>query len=158
MAMDSLLAEVSRLHFPRPPATPTQIAAFEARVGWNLDADLRAFYLRCDGCTLFETLPDAKYRVLPLDEIQRARRAIRGSDEEEDGEASHYTLVDMQDTNFVLLDVAAAKNGRYPLLDAFHETYPDEAPRIASSFAEFLEKALRSGNRSFWLSSGPLEE
>ncbi|MFP2901017.1 SMI1/KNR4 family protein [Corallococcus sp. 4LFB] len=158
MAMDQLLAEVSRLHFPRPPATPAQITAFEVRVGWTLDPALRAFYLHCDGCTLFETLPDAKYRVLPLSEIQRARQAIRASDEDEDGAASHYTLVDMQDTNFVILDVAAPKGGCYPLLDAFHETYPEEAPRIAASFEEFLEKALRSGNRSFWLSSEPVKE
>lgn len=157
MAMDQLLDEVSRLHFPRPPATPAQIAAFEMRVGWSLDPDLRAFYLYCDGCTLFETLPDAKYRVLPLDEIQRARRAIRASDEEEDGAASQYTLVDMQDTNYVVMDVAQAVNCRYPLFDAWHETYP-QVERIASSFEDFLEKALHSGNRAFWLSSEPPEK
>ncbi|RKG77776.1 SMI1/KNR4 family protein [Corallococcus terminator] len=156
MAMDRLLEEVSRLHFPRPPATTEQLSAFEVRVGWKLDPDLRAFYLHCDGCTLFETLPDAKYRVLPLTEIQHARRAIRASDEEEDGAASQYTLVDMQDTNYVVLDVAQAANGHYPLFDAFHETYP-ETERIASSFEEFLERALRSGDRAYWLISDPPE-
>ncbi|WP_375761566.1 SMI1/KNR4 family protein [Corallococcus exercitus] len=158
MSMKRLLAEVSTHHFPNPPATPAQIAAFEARVGWKLDEDLRAFYLHCNGATLFAPLPDVNYHLLPLDRIERARAAIRGSEEDADGSPSHYTLVDMQDTNFVILDVATPENGSYPLLDAFHETYPDEAPRIAASFAEFLEKALRSGNRSFWLSSGPLEE
>ena len=151
MSMKSLLAEVSRLHFPNPPATPEQVARFEARVGWTLDEDLRAFYLHCNGAALFEAPPEMNYRILSLERIERASVAIRGSVEDKDGSPSHFTLVDMQDTNFVILDVATRLNGRYPLLDAFHETYPDEAPRIASSFGEFLEKALRSGNRSFWL-------
>ncbi|NRD64213.1 SMI1/KNR4 family protein [Corallococcus exiguus] len=158
MSMKSLLAEVSQLHYPRPPATLLQVAAFEARMGWKLDEDLRSFYLHCNGATLFAPLPDVNYHLLPLGRIERASVAIRGSEEDVDGSPSHFTLVDMQDTNFVILDVATPVNGCYPLLDAFHETYPDEAPRIAASFEEFLEKALRSGNRSFWLSDGPLEE
>ena len=152
MPMYSLLAEFSRLHFPNAPATSAQLAAFEARMGWKLDEDLRAFYLHADGGTLFRPLPNAKYCFLSLDEIERARIAIRGRDHDSAGPASHFTLVDMQDTNFVILDVARRENDRYPLLDAFHETYPEEAPRIALSFEEFLAKALRSGNRSFWLS------
>ncbi|RKH68762.1 SMI1/KNR4 family protein [Corallococcus llansteffanensis] len=152
MPMDSLLAEFSRLHFPNAPATPAQLAAFEARVGWKLDADLRAFYLHADGGTLFKPQPNVKYCILSLDEIERARVAIRGRDQDSAGPASHFTLVDMQDTNFVILDAARRENDRYPLLDAFHETYPEEAPCIASSFGEFLEKALRSGNRAYWLS------
>ncbi|RKG63585.1 SMI1/KNR4 family protein [Corallococcus sp. CA054B] len=151
MPMNNLLAEFSRLHFPNAPATPAQLSAFEARVGWKLDEDLRAFFLHANGGTLFKPLPNAKYCILSLDEIERARVAIRGRDQDSAGPASHFTLVDMQDTNFVILDVAIRFNGRYPLLDAFHETYPDETPRIASSFEEFLEKALSSGNRAFWL-------
>ncbi|WP_370645343.1 SMI1/KNR4 family protein [Corallococcus sp. EGB] len=152
--MDPLLAEVSRLHFPNPPATPAQLAAFEARVGWELDKDLRAFYLHCDGCTLFKPQADALYRVLPLAEIRRARQAIRASDEDRDGAPSVFTLVDMQDSDYVVLDAIQREAGRYLLFDAFHETFP-EMERIASSFAEFLERALRSGNRVFWLNSEP---
>ncbi|RKH99531.1 SMI1/KNR4 family protein [Corallococcus sp. AB038B] len=156
MSMESLLAEISRLHFPRPPATLAQVAAFEARMGWKLDEDLRAFYLHCNGATLFAPLPDVNYHLLPLERIERARAAIFGRDEDSAGPATHYCVVDMQDGDYVLVDVAQQADGSYPLLDAFHETYP-EVERIASSFAEFLEKALRSGNRSFWLSTEPLE-
>ncbi|NOK20549.1 SMI1/KNR4 family protein [Corallococcus carmarthensis] len=150
MSLDKLLAEFSRLHFPRPPATPEQIAAFEARVGWKLDADLRAFYQRSDGGTLFEEQPDASYRILSLEEIRRARVAIMGRDNDQYGAPSHYTLVDMQDTNYVILDVAQQAGGAYPLFDAWHETYPVAKP-IASSFAEFLERAMRSDGFSYWL-------
>ncbi|NNC19832.1 SMI1/KNR4 family protein [Corallococcus exiguus] len=158
MPIKRLLAEVSANHFPNPPATPAQISAFEARVGWVLDEQLRAFYLHCNGAALFKAPPDMNYRILPLEHIERASVAIRGSHKHVDGSRWHFTLLDMQDTDFVILDVASAENGSYPLLDAFHETYPDEAPQIAASFGEFLRKALRSGNRSFWLSSDPLEE
>ncbi|RYZ10732.1 MAG: SMI1/KNR4 family protein [Myxococcaceae bacterium] len=154
MAMDRLLAEISRHHFPNPPATPAQLAEFEARVGWPLDADLRTFYLHCNGGTLFAPLPDVNYRFLPLERIERARVAIMGRDEDACGSPSLFTLVDMQDSDFVVLDAAQRPDGYYPLFDAFHETFPETKP-IASSFAEFLEKALRSGNRSFWLSSTP---
>ncbi|RKH01351.1 SMI1/KNR4 family protein [Corallococcus carmarthensis] len=158
MSMKSLLAEVSRLHYPRPPATPEQIAAFETRMGWKLDEDLRALYLHCNGATLFAPLPDVNYHLLPLERIERARTAILGRDDDSAGAATHYCVVDMQDGDYVLVDVAQQAGGSYPLLDAFHETYPEEAPRIAASFEEFLEKALCSGNRSFWLSSEPPEE
>ncbi|NRD49017.1 SMI1/KNR4 family protein [Corallococcus sp. AB004] len=151
MHMDNLLAEFFRNHHPNPPASPQQIAAFEARMGWQLDAEMRAFYLRSNGGGLFAPMPNPKYGILPLDEIQRARVAIRGRDQESAGPASHFTLVDMQDTDFVIVDVAKRENDRYPLLDAFHETYPDETPLIASSFGEFFEKALRSQGRTFWL-------
>jgi hypothetical protein len=33
---------------PNRPTTPEEIAKFEQRVGWKLDPDLRAFYLRRD--------------------------------------------------------------------------------------------------------------
>jgi cell wall assembly regulator SMI1 len=150
MPMKQLLEEFSRLHFPRPPATPEQIAAFETRVGWKLDPDLRAFYLHSDGGTLFKPLPNANYCFLSLAEIERARMAIRGSDADEDGSPSHYTLVDLQDTNFVVMDIAPSHEERYPLLDAFHETYP-ATEQIASSFSEFLERAMASGDHYFWL-------
>ncbi|NOJ97938.1 SMI1/KNR4 family protein [Corallococcus coralloides] len=155
--MRRLLAEVSANHFPNPPATPAQVAAFEARVGWGLDEQLLTFYLHCNGAALFTAPPDMNYQILPLEHIERASVAIRGSKEDADGSPWHFTLVDMQDTNYVVMDVAQAVAGRYPLFDAWHETYP-QVERIASSFEEFLEKALRSGNRSFWLSSGPMEE
>lgn len=73
MSMSALLEEVSRLHHARPPATPAQLDAFEQRVGWRLDPDLRAFYLHCDGADLFD-------RVDPAFSFPRCRSsAARGS-------------------------------------------------------------------------------
>ncbi len=101
--------------------------------------------------TLFRPRPDANYRILSLAEIRRARVELRGRDDESKGAASWYTLLYLQDSDYVLVDVARQQDGRYPLLDAYHETYPLEVRQISSSFGEFLERALASGNEFFWL-------
>lgn len=151
-----LLEEVSRDHFPRPPATLGDIDDFERRMGWRLDPDLRAFYLHCNGAELFQPLPDTHYRILPLYEVVRARVAIFGEDTDASGPASQYVICDVQTGDFVVVDVSHPEEGRYPLFDADHEAWPDPAycERIANSFSEFLEKALRSKGRVFYLKTG----
>ena len=152
--MSSLLEEVSRDHFPHPPATPEEIEEFEQQVGWKLDPDLRAFYLHCNGAELIERLPNTPYRILPLSKVVRAREAIFGkrNDDDAHGPASMYALCDVQDGNYVLVDVARQENGRYPLIDGWHEAWPDPkyCDQIANSFSEFLERALRGGP-AYWL-------
>ena len=152
MSIQPLLAQVSRDHFPNPPATPEQLDAFERRVGWALDSELRAFYLHCDGADLFER-PNSPYRFLPLSAILRARIAIRGRDEDSRGPASWYTVCDVGDGNYVLVDSSVQEKGRYPLRDGYRELFPDPeyCERIVNSFSEFLERALCSGGHHFWL-------
>ncbi|MCE9668292.1 SMI1/KNR4 family protein [Myxococcus stipitatus] len=150
MTLDTLLDEVVRAHFPRPPATAERIAAFEERMGWRLDADLRAFYLRCDGAELFKPLPDSNYSILSLDDIERACVRLRRRDQGAPERASFFPLVDCQDSDWVLVDVTPT-GGPYPLLDAYHETYPREVRRIAESFQEFLSRALRGSGHLYWL-------
>lgn len=151
--LSRLLEEVSRDHFPYPPATHEEIEGFERRVGWRLDPDLRAFYMHCNGAELIERLPNTPYRILPLSKIVRARVAIYGEDDEKWGPASVYALCDVQDGNYVLVDVALQENGRYPLFDGDHEAWPDPAycKQIASSFSEFLEQVLRTRRGLYWL-------
>jgi hypothetical protein len=150
--MSRLLEEVSRDHFPYPPATPEEIEEFEQRAGWKLDPDLRAFYLHCNGAELLKRLPNTPYRVLPLSKIVRARVAIYGEDDDQWGPASVYALCDVQDGNYVLVDVSE-ENGRYPLFDGDHEAWPDPAycKQVANSFSEFLEQVLRTRRNLYWL-------
>ena len=151
--MSRLLEEVSRDHFPYPAATPEEIDAFEKRMGWRLDSDLRAFYLHCNGAELIERLPDSPYQILPLSEVTRARVAIYGEDDDKWGPASAYTLCDVQDGDYVLVDVARQENGRYLLTDGYHEAWPDPkyCRLVANSFAEFLEAVMRSRRPAYWL-------
>ncbi|MFE8601122.1 SMI1/KNR4 family protein [Archangium violaceum] len=150
--MSSLLEEVSREHFPHPPATPEEIEAFEQRVGWMLDPDLRAFYLHCNGAALIQW-PDSPYEILPLSKIVRARVAIRGKDDDSRGPASMFALCYVRDSNYVVLDVSRQVEGRYPLIDGDRETWPNPeyCTQIASSFSAFLEQVLRTRRSLHWL-------
>jgi hypothetical protein len=152
MSIQSLLEQVSRHHFPNPPATPTQLDEFEQWVGWRLDPELRAFYLHCNGAELFER-PNSPYRFLPLSRVVRARVAIRGKDEDSRGPACWYVLCDVGDGNYTVVDTGTQLDGRYPLIDGYREMFPDPefCGRLANCFSEFLEKALSSGGNHFWL-------
>ena len=151
--MSRLLEEISREHFPYPPATPEEIEEFERRVGWKLDPDMRAFYLHCNGAELIERLPDSPYQILPLSQIVRARVAIYGEDDDKWGPASAYAICDVQDGNYVLVDVARQENDRYPLMDGYHEAWPNPkyCGPVASSLSEFLEQVLRTRRGLYWL-------
>ncbi|RJS26225.1 SMI1/KNR4 family protein [Corallococcus sp. H22C18031201] len=150
--MPELLAELSTHHRPNPPATPQQISEFEARVGWRLDPDLRAFYLHCDGAALFDPL-DPAVTFLPLAQIERARVAILQDDSDASGPADWYVIAEVPDTNWMLLDVSHLESGRYPIRDGYREMFPrpDYCPVIAPSFSNFLARTLRSEGRWFWL-------
>ncbi|NOK12785.1 SMI1/KNR4 family protein [Corallococcus exercitus] len=150
--MTELLEEVSRRHFPNPPATPAHIEAFEARMGWKLDPDLRAFYLHCDGAKLFDRI-DPDFHFLPLEMIRRARVVMLQDDSDKSGPASWYATCALQDSNYILVDVGQQHGGRYPIIDGYREGFPDPyyCTQIAASFSEFLSGALRSERRWFWL-------
>ena len=151
--MSGLLEEISREHYPYPPATPEEITAFERRMGWTLDPDLRAFYLHCDGAELIKRLPRSPCQVLPLREIVRARIAIRREDDDAFGPASLYALCDVQDGNYIVVDTRHRVNGLYPLLDGDHETWwnPHYCGHVAHSFSEYLAGVLRTQNGCYWL-------
>jgi hypothetical protein len=152
MAISSLLEEISNRHFPNPPASPREIEEFEQRVGWKMDPDLRAFYLHCNGARLF-TQPDSPFRFLPLAKIVRARVAFYRDDKDSEGPASWYAVCALHDGDYIIVDVSTQTSGRYPIVDGWHETFPDptHCKQIAGSFAEFLNGALRSHGRQFWL-------
>jgi hypothetical protein len=55
------------------------------------------------------------------------------------------------------VDVSRQENRRYPILDGWHEAFPNPkyCKQITNSFSEFLEGALRSGEGWFWLEDEP---
>ena len=152
MSMERILEEISRRHFPNPPATAEDIGAFEQMMGWRLDPDLRALYLHCNGATLFQR-PNSPCRLRPLSQLRRARVDMRGSDTDEWGPASWYVIGDLTESDSVIIDVAAPQQGRYPIIDGFHEGMlgTDDCPRIADSLSQFLAQFLQSGGEKFWL-------
>jgi len=156
MSLQKLLEEISLRHFPNPAASSEQIEAFEREHGWSLDSDLRAFYLHCDGATLFKS-PNSPCRLRPLSQICRARIDMRASDTDEWGPASWYVIADLPDSDRIIIDVSAPSEGRYPIIDGFHEAMlsSEECKRISGSFSHFLEQLLLHEGRAFWLGTSP---
>ena len=152
MSMDRLLDEISRRHFPNPPARQEEIEAFEQTTGWRLDPELRAFYLHCNGAALFHQ-PNSPCMLRSLSQIRRARVDMRGSDTDDWGPASGYVIGDLSESDCVIVDVESAQHGRYPIIDGFHEGMlgTEDCPRIADAFSRFLEQILQSEGRKFWL-------
>jgi hypothetical protein len=152
MSITASLTTIHNHHFPNAPASESMLEQFERSLGWNFDADLRAFYLNSDGARLFSRF-DSAYNILPLQGIERARTAVFGSDSDDYGSPFLYVICDVQDGNYSAVDVSCPTNGFYPLFDVFHETIAtrDFCKMVAGSFSEFLERALESNNHLYWL-------
>ncbi|HZH15450.1 MAG TPA: SMI1/KNR4 family protein [Archangium sp.] len=154
LSIDRFVEAIRRSHFPNPPASPEQLERFEKRVGWSLDEELRAFYLRANGAALFRR-PDPPYRLLSLSEIVRARVALFGSAGDTDacGPASWFVLCSVQDGDYAAIDMSHTSQGLHPVFECSRDSRPDapRSARIAWSFSDFLERALDSDGRVYWL-------
>ncbi len=136
--MSALLDAVAEGHRARPAKDAArEIAAFEAKSGRKLPADVKAFYRRFSSATLH----DETYRILPLRQARRADRDPEVCPE------SYWAFVDVQDDNYVGIDLASPRG---KVLDLFHETI-DDAKTIAPSFTVFLERALAGGAALYFL-------
>lgn len=155
MTILSLVQKLRELHFSNPPATESQIEAFERRSGYSLPLEMRLFYKSSNGACLFDKT-DPPYKFLSLADIQRARVSLLGVDDDEHGPASWYAFCDVRDGNYVAIDLDPSAACPYSVIDCFHETFPDPeyCSPIASSFTDFLEGALSSGGEGlYWLRS-----
>ena len=152
MTIDEALRSILAAHFPAAPATVDEIARFEAANGWRLDDEMRAFYFSCNGANLFRRT-NSPYRILPLCEIQRARVAVFGVDDDRYGSSTMYTVCDNGDSDYVAVNVSSDEP--YLLYDIFHEVGPflNDCVVVATSFSEFLTRALGSDGRLYWLNA-----
>jgi cell wall assembly regulator SMI1 len=122
-----------------------RLDAFEKRTGCELPADLRAFYTRIGRAGLGD-----RYRLLPIAEFRRTGAALRGDEWAESEPASWYAFCDVHDGNFVGIDLEASSLGEHRVLDCDHEDVSSRRV-IATSFTEFLERALSFENGLYYL-------
>ena len=157
-AINELLDEVIAKHHPLPAASPAAISRAEARVGCQLPADLKRFYARCGGAQLFRE-EDAPYEILEPDLVRSVSLDVLGPDcpADELPPPSWFSLCYVQDSNYVAIDLPPTPSGEVWFIDCFHETIglKDESAIIALSFTEFLERALASEGRHYWLGEHP---
>lgn len=126
-----------------------QLDAFERRSGFRLPADLRAFYLRVHRAELFGT-----YQLLPVELLLRTGHALRGPEWVESEPASWYAFCDVYDGNFVAIELEESAAGEHRILDCDHEEVSSRNV-VATSFTEFLARAISGGESLYYLGLGP---
>ena len=123
--------------------------------GLALPLDVRTFYEAAGGVRLYEKGGWANRIVGPA-EFVPADLVFWGEQTTADGpESAWYAVADVQDGNYLLIDLNPSRLGR--CYDGFHETYrtPGYMAVVAESFTEMLERLYRQGNnQSYWLQDG----
>jgi cell wall assembly regulator SMI1 len=155
--LEDLFSEIERLHAWEACADPSAIDDLEKRLGDPFPNDLKAFHRRYDVVRLFAGGDgDAPYRFVPVGEIRPTRIDVYGEDNDEWGPGTWLTVCDVQDGNYIAVDIAS-KDGAYcNYIDCFHETFamPGQSKIMAWSFTELLDRALHGGAGHFWLQEG----
>jgi antitoxin YokJ len=84
-------------------------------------------------------------------EFVQVGMAIIGEATGDGVERSWYALADVQDGNYLAIDLHPQRLGR--CYDCFHETFgePGYCAVIALSFAELLNRLAAAGDSAFWL-------
>ena len=121
----------------------------------QLPVDLIEFYQRFTEARLFGGEgEESRCRILPPEEFVQVGEAIMGQPTTVGLEQSWYALADVQDGNYLGIDLAHDRLGR--CYDCFHETYgePGYCKVIALSFTELLEQIAAAEGESFWLAEG----
>lgn len=146
--LESLLEAIRRDHVLWPPLPVARVEELEAAISFPLPTDWKKFFSLCNGVSLF----DGAYEFLPLEEVKLVRIDIYGDDIDYDDGATQtwYSMCYVQDGNYIAADLASVGGEHCRMLDCFHE---DLAPAkiIALSLTEFLDKALKSESKQFWL-------
>lgn len=121
----------------------------------QLPADLIEFYQRFTQASLFGGEgEEPRCRILPPEEFVQVGEAILGTPTTDRPERSWYALADVQDGNYIGIDLAPERLGR--CYDCFHETYGERGycTVIARSFTELLEQIAEAEGEPFWLADG----
>lgn len=146
--LKELFEEIDQNHSAEPCADEYEIDRLENGLEYELPEDLKAFYRRYSTVWLFNTDCDgATYRFVPISQIHPTRIDILGSNHENWGPVSWLTVCDVQDGNYVAVDLESKRGDVCNYIDCFHETFavPGECEIVARSFTELLERALHSG-------------
>ncbi|HVO68665.1 MAG TPA: SMI1/KNR4 family protein [Aggregatilineaceae bacterium] len=152
-SLENLFAEIEAHHYSEPCTHGSEIDEFARRNNYQFPDDLKAFYRRYRSVRLFDTEFGAKYRFVPISEIHPTRIDIYGIDTDEWGPREWLTVCNVQDGNYIAIDILSKDGDAYNYIDCFHETFaqPGECKIVARSFTELLEHALRGGEGLYYL-------
>ena len=152
MTFDECIDEIKAHHFPKPPASQSQIDSLAQSLRWQIPSDLRSFFLACNGARLFEDI-DSPFDLVTIEEFHPTAIDVFGEVKEEWAPTEWYSIAHVRDGNYIAIDLASVDGDSADYLDAFHETLGQEGYQviIAKSFTELLSDALKSGGEHYWL-------
>jgi cell wall assembly regulator SMI1 len=146
--IDALIHVVQHSHAFTAPASARAIERFEQRARLPMPADMRAFYLQCDGARLFGDQyilldPDG---MLPLIAVMPANaasaRVLRGR---------WFSLGRTADGQWIGIDLEGATDDTNPVAVCISAGSPVESLKIiAPNFTSFLARALSGTRHPFW--------
>lgn len=151
--LQGLFTEIESHHSWEPAVDSSEIIDFQTRLGCDLPSDLVEFYGRYKSVRLFVSKYGTLYRFVPIAEIHPTRIDIYGEDAKDWGPDSWLTICDVQDGNYIGVDIDSKTGNRINYIDCFHETFavPGESRIIALSFEELLDRSLRSNGQLYFL-------
>ena len=119
-----------------------------------IPADVVRFYERTGGMIINKNGHGGSWaRIVGPDEFQRIDATILSGEMFASGPFSYWhTIVDVQDGNYLSIDLSKEHNGK--CLDCFHETFamPGYVGVIASSFTDLLNRILsHKDDSAYWL-------
>lgn len=125
-------------------------APIQYQINLKLPIDLIKFYTICNGVELFLG-EDFSYRILGIDELEKANKIILNENYEDDISNNWYVIATDYNGDYIAIDLSSHKLGW--CYDAYHETYAliGDMPIIAKSFTELLVNLYQSnGKVSYW--------
>ncbi len=151
--LDELFAEIDSLHSFELCLDETEIDHLENQCGYKLPSDLKTFYKKYRSVKLFSSKYGCVYRFVPICDIHPTYEDIYGKDFDEKRPSEWFTVCDVQDGNYIAIDLASKNGDEFHFIDCFHETFaqPGECKIIAKSFTELLRLALHSNDKLYYL-------
>ena len=156
--LDQIASCIWSHHFPNHGASEQDIDDRQRALGHVFPPEMRQFYLRINGASLFRRRNEVPpFRLLSIAEIATARLKVYGAEEDSYGAACEIAFCDRGDGDFVAIDLAESDRNPPaagpPIIDVWHEAYPNKehCPVICHGFVAFLKLALASeGDSFFW--------
>ena len=151
--LEELFAEIESLHIFELCSDETEIDRFETQYGYKLPSDLKKFHKKYNTVKLFNDEFGGLYRFVSASEIHPTYEDIYGKDFDEQRPNAWFTVCDVQDGNYIAIDLESKNGEEYNFIDCFHETFaqPGDSKIVAKSFTELLNLALHSNGNLYYL-------
>ena len=154
--LDSLFKQIENEHHFVLAQNIELIDLLEERSGYSFPDDIKKFYHRYESVSLYDK-EDPLYRFVPVNKLHPTRIDIFGLDSISLGPDHWWSICNVQDGNYISIDLKSLGDNSCNYIDAFHETFaePGHSRIVAKSFTELLSRALTGGdNQLFFLQDG----